>query len=169
MHLLNDLFDSMDTSNASLEAAPKPQSVREYEPNHHYLRKGQEAQLEVEMPGVQQDDIEIELKGNKLAIVGKRYRHEKRKETIGDKDAESERLQASAEDMESDDGTKAEEGHDANMLARKLIAVYRLGLKVAPTVDVDGIRAKHCNGILSLHIPLKAPVHTSRHIEISQD
>lgn len=101
--------------------------------------------FDIEMPGVNRDDVKVEIDSNVLIVKGRRYRTEK-----GGCSAEM----CQAKEGEGD-SKKA-------VVVQKYLLTYRLGSRV----DAEGIKADHCgNGILAVTVPIKA--REVRKIEIA--
>ena len=92
--------------------------------------------VSVELPGVPEQDLNVELENNMLRISGeKRYEHE------------------SASGQESD----AEQGRNFYRIERSYGSFQRV-LELPDDVDTDAITAAHKDGVLTITLPRKAAV-----------
>lgn len=100
-------------------------------PRYTYRISSSAAYLEVELPGVAREHVQVEVEGSKLIVRGKRFRNE--------------RGSCCVEERESD-------GKKEPVVMQR----YRLALRLGKDADADGVKADHCgNGVLVVTIPIK--------------
>jgi len=56
------------------------------QPNHFFETNTHEARYEIDLPGVEKDNISLELRGRRLVLTGKRYRNGAQKNVEAEKD-----------------------------------------------------------------------------------
>ncbi|CAN8071891.1 unnamed protein product [Agarophyton chilense] len=119
-------------------------------PNYEYHREQDKILLEVELPGVQKEQVGVEMRGSNLCISGRRFK------------ASGLFVEEHKDDAADNGGTdsKVEEGKSASM-------IYELQVKVGDSVDENRIKAEHKDGLLKMMIPLKTHPG-SRKIAITQ-
>ncbi|CAN8068147.1 unnamed protein product [Agarophyton chilense] len=106
-------------------------------PNYEYHQDGDKIHLEVELPGVQKEHLDVEMRGSNLCISGLRF-----KTSV-----------VHIEEQKGDVAPTAEK--DAEKKEGIVSIVYELQVKVGANIDEGGIRAEHKDGILKMLIPLK--------------
>ncbi|CAN8073905.1 unnamed protein product [Agarophyton chilense] len=141
---LRQLADQMENSFRSSDG------TQHHVPNYEYHREQNKIHLEVELPGVQKEHIEVEMRGSNLCITGRRFKStglivEEQKDSTA---------------QNGTNGVKTGEG-------KKVSMVYVLQVKVGDKVDESAIKAENKDGILKMMIPLKTETG-ARKIAITQ-
>ncbi|KAI0558632.1 heat-shock protein [Gracilaria domingensis] len=144
LRTLRQLADQMENSFRSADG------TQHHVPTYEYQRDANKVQLEVELPGVKQEHIEVELRGSQLCITGRRFKSS---------DLVVEEHKEGSEQIGSGD-VKMDEGKKASL-------VYELQVKVGENADEAGIKAEHRDGVLKMLIPLKTMTE-GRKIAITQ-
>lgn len=131
---LRQLANQMESSFTSADG------TQHHVPTYEYQRGSDDIRLEVELPGVKQENIEIEIRGAQLRIRARRLKSsgllvEEQKEKTQNGGG-------------NDSDVKMDEG-------KTVTRMYELQLKVGENVDEPGIKAEHRDGVLRMLIPLK--------------
>ena len=153
------------------------------EPSYRMSSTSTAASVEVELPGVAQDDIDIESTGRSVTIIAKRFDTSipSDPESIQTKDIPTDENNGKVQtevvdDTEQDanqDSMSDAAGESAdkcrskqNRPERKPRLEYRLKLHLGPNYDRERITCQsYRNGVLSLHIPT-VPAQSPRKITI---
>jgi len=104
----------------------------------HYLVKA-------ELPGVEEDDVEISLTGNVLSIRG-----EKREERT------------------VPEGKEAEKGEHRPLFSECYYGSFERMLTLPDDINPDQVEAEAKNGVYSIHIGKKSPQQRSRKIQVTR-
>ena len=184
-------FDSDVDRLFSLATSPSnSHRTPDVEPSYRMSPTPTGATVEVELPGVAQNDIDIESTGRSITIIAKRFdnsipsdREEMQpadthsadnngtaqtevvddKEQDGIQNSTSDRSDGSAD--ESDKSDKS--GSKQNQSERNPRLEYRLKLRLGPNYDREQITCEsYRDGVLSLHIPT-VPAQAPRKISIN--
>ncbi|KAI0559428.1 HSP 20 HSP20 [Gracilaria domingensis] len=132
---LRRLFEFAEEMESTFDASD---AVEHLTPNYRYHRATDGLRLEIELPGVAKEHIEIEINGSTLSITGQRFKAET----------------AISEDQNGGDEQK--EGKDITMADKSIVKhVYKLRVKVGDNVDKDNVKAEHRNGVLNMYVPFK--------------
>ncbi|MDR2669869.1 MAG: Hsp20/alpha crystallin family protein [Desulfovibrio sp.] len=97
--------------------------------------------VNVEVPGVDENDIKVEVNDNELTISG-----EKRDEY-----------------KSSDEGTDA-----SGLYTERVYGTFTRALSLPEDVDVEGITADHKNGVLTITLPRKVQEKAARSISVNK-
>lgn len=119
------------------------------EPSYSFESDDKGSHFEIEMPGVNKDNLSIEIKGHKLVVSGKRFK----------------RVMLGQQKDTSEDGQKTENAN-GDKPAPKPSLTYLLEARLPNSADLDGIKADHLgDGILNIYVPMKTEAE-SRRIQI---
>eukprot|EP00178_Gracilaria_changii_P028179 TRINITY_DN96_c1_g1_i3.p1 TRINITY_DN96_c1_g1~~TRINITY_DN96_c1_g1_i3.p1 ORF type:complete len:179 (-),score=41.47 TRINITY_DN96_c1_g1_i3:115-651(-) len=141
---LRQLADQMENSFRSADG------TQHHVPNYEYQRDENNIYLQVELPGVRMEHIEMELRAGNLHITGRRFK----------KSALTVEEQQPNTKQNGEGNVNVSEAANASM-------VYQLAVKVGENVDEGAIKADHRDGMLNVMIPIKKkPV--GRKIAITQ-
>ncbi|PXF48861.1 15.4 kDa class V heat shock protein [Gracilariopsis chorda] len=119
-------------------------------PNYEYNRDKDNFHLQVELPGVAKEHIEVEMNSGNLTITARRFRSSP----------------AQPVSQEPDQSTENTGENDANKTrSLKPSHVYKMQVKIGNNVDEEGIKAEYNHGVLELIIPQRKM--TTRKISIT--
>eukprot|EP00178_Gracilaria_changii_P028178 TRINITY_DN96_c1_g1_i2.p1 TRINITY_DN96_c1_g1~~TRINITY_DN96_c1_g1_i2.p1 ORF type:complete len:167 (-),score=40.42 TRINITY_DN96_c1_g1_i2:161-661(-) len=144
LRALRQLADQMENAFRSADG------TQHHVPNYEYQRDEDNIHLQVELPGVRMEHIEMELRDGNLHIAGRRFKNSAL--SVEEQQAHS------AQHGEQDEN--ASEGANASV-------VYQLAVKVGENLDEGAIKADHRDGMLSVVIPIKKET-AARKIAITQ-
>lgn len=131
-------------------ARPNTDTTTYHVPNYEYQRDNNNFNLQVELPGVAKEHIEVEMNSGNLILTARRFRPSQGRPV-------SEDPEQSTEDNGKNDANTSQ--------TEKPSRVYKLRVKVGRDVEEEGIKAEYNHGILSMSIPLRKP--STRKISIS--
>jgi HSP20 family protein len=103
-----------------------PQEVQDWAPSAELTENSTELTLSVELPGVEEKDVKIELVGNRLSISGERK----------------------TEAAKDDDDRKVHR-------SERFYGSFQRNLILPSNIDSAKIEAKYDNGMLRVHLPKK--------------
>ena len=135
---LDQLFNSTFPWKIFQEAKNELGQVTKFLPKLDVLSDEKNYIINVEIPGVDCNDVKLEVKKNVLSISG-----EKKSEKVEDTDQEQ------------------------HITERSFGSFYR-ELLLPEDADIDNISAKHKDGVLNINIPKVAPKETSKSININR-
>lgn len=107
-------------------------------PSVNVEEREDEILLTAELPGMAEDDVDVELENNVLTISGKKHE-------------------------EKEEGEKGGKFH----LVERTFGSFRRSFTLPRTVDAESIEARYEDGLLTVHMP-KAAEAKSRKIKVSQ-
>ncbi|PXF43131.1 Small heat shock protein C4 [Gracilariopsis chorda] len=109
-------------------------------PNYEYQRDNDNFHLQVELPGVAKEHIDVKINTGNLTIIARRFRPS----------------QAESGSQKPEQSTQVTAENDADVTqSPKPSHVYKMQVEVGSTVDEDAIKADYNHGVLSMVIPLK--------------
>ncbi|PXF48858.1 Small heat shock protein C4 [Gracilariopsis chorda] len=120
-------------------------------PNYEYQRNNDKITLQVELPGVAKEHIDVEMNSGKLTITARRLRLS----------------HAQPSSKESEQSTEENEAHEAQKAElSQMSRLYKLQVRISTNVDDEGIKAEYNHGILNMILPLKK-IDSARRIAIT--
>lgn len=129
-----------------VKATPE-QPPRSVKPVFSHISDADGVRLEIELPGVAKENVEIEIKDSNLIVLGERFDHERMLSGSQVNDA--------LESIEQNEDTTGEEKGKVTRDGSPTTS-YELKLKLGDRVDQKSIKAEsYSDGVLSLGIPFK--------------
>ncbi|PXF48860.1 Heat shock protein-like [Gracilariopsis chorda] len=120
-------------------------------PNYEFQRDNDNINLQVELPGVAKEHIDLEMNSGKLTITARRFKAS----------------HSQPPSKESEQATEEKGGRDAHEAELpQPSCVYKLHVKTGTNVDDEGIKAEYNHGILNIVLPMKK-VNTARKIALT--
>lgn len=139
MYFPNPLFSKFLSSDLSTTG-----NNHTIEPSYRFESDSKEAFLEVELPGVEKEDISVDVNNHHLTVTAKRI-----KETLLGKQEEN------------GDGMK--DGENDSTRNEKGSITYSLNVRIGHDADVNNISSRsYKNGVLVLRIPSQTKANTRR-------
>jgi len=139
--LIHAAFSSHNDNTSTHHKSEHGRPVPTIEPTYSRYATSEETRVEIEIPGVSQKDVSLQLNDRMLVLSAKRYRPNRGG------------TGAAAEDKAEMESDKTSGEKDGEVVSEPALE-YRLEMKLGSRLNSDGIWSEMKNGVLVIRVPV---------------